>query len=57
MPNGYLQEERFQKPNIRITSLSQLTLRETNHSNWVNKYSWKGHEMKVYDEYEKTWTL
>ena len=33
MPNGYFQEKRFQKPNIRFTSLSQLTLRESNHSN------------------------
>ena len=36
----HFQEELFQKPNIRFISLSQLTSRETNHSNWVNT-TWK----------------
>ena len=33
IPDGYFQEERFQKVDINFISLSRLTLRKTNHHN------------------------
>ena len=36
MTNAYCQEERFQKLDIRFFSLSEMTSRETSHSNGVN---------------------
>ena len=52
MPNGYFQEGRLQKRNIRFPFII-LTDVKRNQPYELSKYSWKGHEMMVFgDKYE-----